>query len=160
MRKEWVKKENILMAAAVIFAVYFLMKIFGFFDYTHKFGIREIITDRDKDSVTAMLDNEDETVWGDAVIWNEPLAEPGEKIDIIFDGTRSVKGITLSGEVPEGIVISTKTENGDFSAVDYDMLAENSFSLKEDLNTDALRIQVPEDLKEGEYFYVSELTVF
>lgn len=138
------KKNRIILLVVgiivVLFFVFFIMKINGMFDYTRNYDIKEITSSRDQDFVQALIDNEEETVWGDPIIWEEPLANPGDYIDIEFNNTRDISSIEMIGEIPDDIHLYYEY-NGTFAEIKY-IKNYDMYYFENTINTKMIKIQV------------------
>lgn len=103
MRKRINSGLVIVAIILIIFSVFYVLKINGYFDFSSNYNIKRIIASRDQDFTQSMIDGEEETVWGDPVIWEEPLADPGDYIYIEFVKKRKISSIYMSGMIPEDI---------------------------------------------------------
>ncbi|MCR5097705.1 MAG: hypothetical protein K6B14_02015 [Lachnospiraceae bacterium] len=110
------KKDTIELCTVamiiVAFLVFFVLKVNGYFDFTHKYGIREIFSTIDQENVMLMIDGDGETIWNEATFLGETKAKTGDSIRITFDRPRQISGIKVTGDIPKGLVIKTDETEG------------------------------------------------
>lgn len=58
------KKWNIIVCFLVLFLIFLLLKINGYFDYSSKYGIESIYCEKDRYDLLFILDGDKKTTWG------------------------------------------------------------------------------------------------
>lgn len=155
------KKALIAVTAFIVaFLALFVLKINGFFDFTHRFGIREISATLDQDNVMLMIDGDTETIWADATFISDTVAEPGDSITITFDKKRDVSGVEFTGTTPDrlGFMYATSDEPDAWQDIDVSVGADGRYDFSSPVETDRIRIEAAEGGKEYKW-RVAELSV-
>ena len=110
MKEEKKRREDIelFVVATVIvaFLLFFLLKISGHFDFTHRYGIRNIEATIDEENVMAMIDDDSATAWNAPTFLGETTVSGGESITIYFDEEKTINGIRLYGRIPKELRIT------------------------------------------------------
>ena len=110
-------KKNIGFAVIVptvltAFFLFWILKINGFFDYSHKYHIRNFESERDTENLASMLDDEELTTWGDLSFWGEETVPEGEELMIWLDGSQRVSGLSMQGEFPAELSFYALSSDG------------------------------------------------
>ena len=150
---------SLVLAAIFIaaFLAFYGLKINGHFDFTGSSNIREIYATMDQENVMAMIDGDENTEWKNAPIWTEPVASPGDNITIEFDGLEKIKGIRMSGRMPDCLRFLYASDD-DWHDIDVAKASDGEYLFAEPINTDTLRIEVA-DGGDDYRWRVSELYV-
>ena len=83
-RSDWIFRFIPILLIA--FVLFFVFKLQGGWDVSSNFGVRTITASRDKGNVQAVIDGDEETVWGDGNYWEK---EKRETISVFsFPGRR------------------------------------------------------------------------
>ena len=81
------------------FIVFFVLKMQGNWDVSSNYGVSRITANRDSGNVQAVIDGNEETVWGDGNYWEKEKA--GDYIRFIFSGEKEIKGVSIEGSHPD-----------------------------------------------------------
>ncbi len=147
----------LVTTAVVTFLAFFILKINGQNDFTHKYGIQDITATMDQESVMMMLDGDPETEWKNAPIWTEPVAEPGDNIVITFEKSRPISHVKLTGQNPDNLIFYA---NRSEDLVEVTPKEDGVYQFDTAVTTDLLRIEVGEKLKNKDYRWrISELEI-
>ena len=100
-RSDWIFRFIPILLIA--FVLFFVFKLQGGWDVSSNFGVRTITASRDKGNVQAVIDGDEETVWGDGNYWEKEKA--GDYICFFFfrgegDQKRSIHRGNASGSTP------------------------------------------------------------
>ena len=138
------------------FILFFSLKVNGNFDFTHRFGIRDIEASIDQENVMLMLDEDMATSWNAPTFLGETLASPGDHITIFLDGTRSLSGIRLYGCDRDDLIIMT--DEGRALEVSYQGTDEGRYVFDKAVSTETLTVAVPEG--EDIHWSINEIELF
>ncbi len=159
LKESTAKKDNIeiIMVAMVIvaFLAFYTLKVNGFFDFTHNYGIRDITATIDQENVMLLIDRDEKTTWNAATFLGETKAKPGDHITIYFDDVREISSIRMYGDVPGDLIIKSKADEETGGAF---LKASNGEYISDNpISTDALVIEVGG--KKSVTWNISELEV-
>ncbi len=120
---------EIIMVAMVIvaFLAFYTLKVNGYYDFTHNYGIRDITATIDRENVMLLIDGDEKTTWNAATFLGETKAKSGDHITVYFDDVREISSIRMYGDVPDDMIIKTgvdeeaggaflKASNGEYIA--------------------------------------------
>ncbi|GEM_PF-3491110 len=146
---------KLFMVAMVIvaFLVFFVLKINGYFDFTHRFGIKDISTTIDRENAMLMIDNDEVTTWNEATFLGETKALPKDNVTVTFDAPRQISGLGMDGEVPDELEI--KGGNGQRI---YAEMSDGRYTFLDPVVTDTLVIEVSG--KDEVTWNISELSIW
>ncbi len=151
-----INKTTIFISMILIaFMIFFFLKVNGFFDYTHKYHIKDITATIDNENIMSVLDDDMATVWNEKTFLGETFAGPKDNIFICFDRPVSINGIKMDGTLPEGLLFLTD-DGKKISVKKTDAAGE--FLFDETVVTDDLVIEVPEG--EEQSWHIAELEVY
>ena len=92
-RSDWIFRFIPILLIA--FVLFFVFKLQGGWDVSSNFGVRTITASRDKGNVQAVIDGDEETVWGDGNYWEKEKA--GDYICFFFSGEKEIRGVSIEG---------------------------------------------------------------
>ena len=96
-RSDWIFRFIPILLIA--FVLFFVFKLQGGWDVSSNFGVRTITASRDKGNVQAVIDGDEETVWGDGNYWEKEKA--GDYICFFFSGEKEIRGVSIEGTHPD-----------------------------------------------------------
>ncbi len=134
-----------------LFVIFLGLKINGYFDFSHKYNIAYFEADFNPDFTNFMLDDEEETVWGDMSFWQSNKRDTGSYLRIVFDSPQDIKSLSMHGKCPDYLKFMYVDKDGNKILVENvkrevdDDVFEYTFDT--DVNTEELYIEVE---KQGE----------
>ena len=123
--------------ALFAFFLFFFLKINGFFDFTHRYGIREISATMDQEKVMTMLDEDMNTSWNSADFLGDPMVKPGDSIRVDFDKKKTILGVRMKGIVPQELIIY----DGENNPISSDA-SDGEFIFHKPVDTDSIVLTV------------------
>lgn len=147
----------------IIFAFAYILKIYGYWDFSSRYNIKEIICTNETHNSLLLIDNEIKSAWG-----AKHLTSKNEHISIFFRKFQKIDSLSIIfynlgyfgiKSSPKKIKIY-KFDQGDWNEIKYSeeiLRHDDKIEQKIVLNciTDAVRIQYQGD--ENQYWIISEI---
>ena len=156
-KSSWEEKAALYLIPALLiaFILFLFCKLQGSWDVSRNYDIRRIQASRDKGNVQAVIDENEETVWGSGNYWEKNKA--GDYILFQFAEEKRLMGISIQGKHPDALEILYKTD-GDWAQVTFEKDSE-TYSFSEPVVTDQIKIRTKEEA-ENKKWKVKEIRFY
>ena len=151
---------NYMVPAILLgFAIFLLLKFDGVLDPSHRNHIRNFESDRDRENLYAMTDDNAATVWGDLSFWGEDTVPEDTTLTVYLDSVRPVRGIWMLGTFPSELSFYGWTgEKWQLLAV-REKTPNNCEASFKPMETDRIKIEVTKS-EEGQRWEVGEIDIY
>ncbi len=143
------KRDRILLLIFAVltaaFFLYYLLCLFGRFDFTAKSGLVRVHADVSDGEEALMFDRDGLTFWN---TYDRDIAEDSA-IELFFAAPTQVQSITMEGTIPPHPAFAFLTADGDWQTVSAETADGETFTFSEPAEAESLRIEAGEGAPES-----------